>query len=397
MPFRETGAPAPGRLHVMHVSVPTTEGVASVELSYVRDQLERGWDVTVVCPSSGWLGYHAREAGARVAWWSARREPGPDLVAEALRLSRIVTRARPDVIHLHSAKAGLVGRLVVRGRIPTIYQPHAWSFLAATGTLRKASLAWERYAARWTSETVCVSESERDLGEAMGIDAPTTVAPNGVDLSVFRPVADSGRKAARATLGLSDRPTVVCVGRLAPQKGQEDLLAAWPQVRGRIPDAQLVLVGDGPDRERLERLVGSGDGVLLVGDRTDVPLWLAAADVVAFPSKWEGMALAPLEAMACARSVVVTDVTGMAESVPMGAGARVPAGGVDELAMELATRLEDPALVEDEGWAGRAHVEMHHDAASSASDLAHLCLRLAGSRHRRRTSSSPWPRGPVPD
>ena len=140
MPFRETGAPAPGRLHVMHVSVPTTEGVAAVELSYVRDQLERGWDVTVVCPSTGWLGYHAREAGARVAWWSARREPGPDLVAEALRLSRIVTRARPDVIHLHSAKAGLVGRLVVRGRIPTIYQPHAWSFLAATGTLRAGAV-----------------------------------------------------------------------------------------------------------------------------------------------------------------------------------------------------------------------------------------------------------------
>ncbi|MBB6629319.1 glycosyltransferase [Nocardioides sp. KIGAM211] len=383
MPSRETGASVPGRLHVLHVAQPTTEGVAGVALTYVRDQLERGWDVSVACPSDGWLGYETRELGAGVSWWDATREPGTDVLGESLRLGRIIARRRPDVVHLHSAKAGLVGRLVLRGRTPTIFQPHAWSFLAATGATRRAALAWERYAMRWTSELLCVSESERELGVEHGITGPTTVAANGVDLSILRPVSDQGRKAARFRLGLTDAPTVVCVGRLARQKGQEDLLAAWPKVRARIPDAQLMLVGEGPDRELLERQVEPGSGVRLVGNRTDVPLWLAAADVVAVPSRWEGMALAPLEAMASARSVVVTDVTGIAESVPPLAGAMVPPGSPDDLAMELATRLEDPQLAEDEGWSGRAHVEEHHDAARSAADLARMCLRLTAQRQRR--------------
>lgn len=383
MPSREPASTTPGRLHVLHVAQPTTEGVAGVVMTYVRDQLERGWDVSVACPSEGWLGYEARASGADVSWWAATRDPGTNVPGECLRLAHIIAQRRPDVVHLHSSKAGLAGRLVLRGRTPTIFQPHAWSFLAASGHTRRAALAWERQALRWTSELLCVSESERKLGEDNGIVGPTTVAPNGVDLNVLRPSGDQARKTARHRLGLADVPTVVCVGRLSRQKGQEDLLAAWPQIRARVPNAQLMLVGDGPDRALLERLVEPGTDVHLIGNRTDIPLWLAAADVVAVPSRWEGMALAPLEAMASARSVVVTDVTGIAESVPPLAGAMVPPGSPDDLALELATRLEDPDLVEDEGWSGRAHVEEHHSAARSASELARLCLRLMAQRQRR--------------
>ena len=337
----------------------------------------------MACPSTGWLGYSARDLGADVHWWSARRDPGIDVTREAIALRRIIGRVTPDVVHLHSAKAGLVGRVVVRDRLPTIFQPHAWSFMAATGTMSTVSTRWERYGARWTSELVCVSESERAVGEAAGIVGPATVVPNGVDLSVLRPAMDSARRAARSSLGLDDVPTVVCVGRLAPQKGQLDLLDAWDKVRARIPHAQLLLVGEGPDREMLERRVVPGSGVRLVGARSDVSAWLAAADVVAVPSRWEGMALVPLEAMACARSVVASDVTGIAESVPAGAGAMVPPAAPDELAEALALRLSDPQLCEDEGWTGRAHVELHHSSATSAQEIARVCLRLAAARSRR--------------
>ncbi|WP_372729093.1 glycosyltransferase [Nocardioides sp.] len=382
MPARDSADP--GRLHVLHVSVPTTEGVAAVQETYVRDQLERGWAVSVACPSTGWWGYAARDLGADVNWWNARRDPGPDILAEAHRLRRIVRRTRPDVVHLHSAKAGLVGRMVLRGRVPTLFQPHAWSFMAATGAVGRASLTWERVAARWTTELICVSESERTDGEQQGVVAPTSVVPNGVDLRLLQPAGDDERLAARAELGLDDAPTVVCVGRLAPQKGQSDLLDAWQEVRARIPDARLVLVGDGPDRELLERRVVADSGVRLVGSRADVPSWLAAADVVAVPSLWEGMALVPLEAMARARSVVVSDVTGVAESVPEGAGAIVPPGSPDDLAEALVTRLADPHLCAEEGLAGRSHVEARHDSATAAQDVARVCLRLAG-RQRRST------------
>jgi glycosyltransferase involved in cell wall biosynthesis len=361
-------------VRVLHVAVPTTEGVAVVLLGLVRDQVARGWQVTVACPPTGWLGDAVRTAGARVAPWSARRAPGPSVVAEVARLRRILRAVAPDVVHLHSAKAGLAGRLAVRGRLPTVFQPHAWSFLAATGPTARASLAWERRATRWTTRLVCVSEAELREGRESGIRGAATVVPNGVDLTPAR----HDRASARAGLGLEDRPTAVCVGRLAPQKGQQDLLDAWSLVVARLPEARLVLVGDGPDRDRLES--GAGAGVSFAGVRRDVPAWLAAADVVVVPSRWEGMALVPLEAMAAGRSVVATDVAGIAESVVAGTGAVVPPGRVDALAAAIGERLSDPGLADAEGRAGRAHVETHHGTDRATRAVAELCLALLAAR-----------------
>jgi glycosyltransferase involved in cell wall biosynthesis len=379
-PEREPPIPTNRRLHVLHVSVPTTGGVATVATSYVRDQVERGWNVTVACPSRGDLGYAAREAGATVRWWRAGRTAG-GLLGEVLRLRRIVAETRPDVVHLHSDRAGLVGRLVLRDRIPTVFQPHAWSFLSPRA--QSASLRWERYAARWTTELVCVSTTERQLGESLGVLAPTTVLPNGVDLTHYRPAGPRDRVAARKALGLDDVPTLVCIGALTVQKGQQDLLADWGEIRRRVPEAQLVLVGDGPDRRPLERLSEGVGGVLFAGARTDIPTWLAASDVVVVPSRWEGMALVPLEAMASARSVVATDVNGAVDSVPRDSGAIVPLDDAAALVDAVVRRLRDPQLAEEEGWRGRSHVETEHDITSSARELARVYLRLVGARRGR--------------
>jgi glycosyltransferase involved in cell wall biosynthesis len=370
------------RLHVLHVSVPTSGGVATVATHYVRDQVERGWNVTVACPSRGDLGYAAREAGATVRWWRAGAHEST-LPGAVARLKRIVDDIGPDVVHLHSGKAGLVGRLVVRDRIPTVFQPHAWSFLAPRSGVQGASLRWERYAARWATELVCVSTTERQLGESMGIQAPTTVILNGVDLAEFRPAGARDRVHARKLLGLDDVPTLLCVGALTVQKGQQDLLAEWPQLRARVPEAQLVLVGDGPDRRALERLAEGMEGVIFAGARTDVPMCMAAADVVVVPSRWEGMALVPLEAMACARSLVATDVNGVADGVPPDVGAVVPLDDSAALVEALVQRLTDPGLADEEGWRGRSHVEAHHDVTRSARELARVYLRLVGARRAR--------------
>jgi glycosyltransferase involved in cell wall biosynthesis len=379
--------PGPGvrtnrRLHVLHVSVPADGGVATVATSYLRDQVERGWNVTVACPSIGDLGYAAREIGATVRWW---RGPGRGLgvLGAAARLRRIVIEAAPDVVHLHSGVAGVVGRLVVRDRVPTVFQPHAWSSLGEGSRVQGASLWWERYAARWTTELLCVSTSEGRLAESLGIHAPVTVLPNGVDLTVFAPGTALDRVAARRALGLDDAPTAVCVGALAQPKGQRDLLAQWPQVRARVPDAQLLLVGDGPDRLPLERLAEGLPGVVFAGARTDVPTWLTAADVVVVPSRGDGMALVPLEAMACARSLVATAVAGVVGSVPAEAGAIVSLDDGAGLAAAVVDRLQDPELAEREGRAGRSHVETHHDMTNSRQELARVYLRLVGARRGR--------------
>ena len=163
----------------------------------------------------------------------------------------IVGEVDPDLVHLHSAKAGLAGRLLLRGRRPTVFQPHAWSFEATGGAVGRGALMWERAGARWADVIVCVSEGERRRGQEAGVKARYEVVPNGVDLARWAPAAGDDRATARAALALdASAPVAVAVGRLAPQKGQDVLLPAWERVLERVPSGCLVLVGDGPDRDR---------------------------------------------------------------------------------------------------------------------------------------------------
>jgi glycosyltransferase involved in cell wall biosynthesis len=122
--------------------------------------------------------------------------------------------------------------------------------------------------------------------------------------------------------------------------------------------------------------------------------WFAAADVVAVPSRWEGMAFVPLEAMAAGRSVVAFAATGIPESVPTEAGAVVPIGDRGALAQRLVERLDDPAGADREGVAGRRHVERHHDVALLADRMMAiyrdvLTERSAGPRPVGGGGSSP--------
>jgi glycosyltransferase involved in cell wall biosynthesis len=316
---------------VLHVAQPVDAGVARCVVDYAADQRAAGLDARVACPPGGPLAGWLSDAGVPYVAWPATRSPGPSVPAETARLARIVRACDPDLVHLHSAKAGLAGRLALRGRRPTVFQPHAWSFAAVTGPVRTASLAWERLAARWADAVVCVSEAERADGAAAGVVVRSwKIVPNGVDLDRWSP---RPKDEARVRLGLDvSVPLVVCVGRLSRQKGQDVLLAAWPSVA-----ADLVLVGDGPDRAALEAV--APPRVTFAGRRDDVADWYAAADVVAVPSRWEGMALAALEALACGRPVVGSDVTGMREAGPVDVVApEDPAA----LAAAITLRLREP-------------------------------------------------------
>jgi glycosyltransferase involved in cell wall biosynthesis len=353
---------------VLHVAQPHEGGVAGYVVAACLDQLARGWNVTVACPDGGRLADDLHGAGIPRVLWPAVRSPGAAALAETLRLRSIVDRVRPDVMHLHASKAGLAGRLRLGRRLPTLFQPHGWSWLAAEGRLRAASLEWERIAARWTDLFLCVGDAEAEQGRASGVRGRYAVVRNGVDLERFRPAGDRDRAAARLELGLEPTaPLAVCVGRVTRQKGQDVLLAAWPEIRRRCPDARLALVGDG-DQLPAARAHGL-PGVTCAGASTDVRPWLAAADVAVFPSRWEGLSLTVLEAFALGRGVVVSDIPGLAEVVTPAVGATVPAEEPAALAVAVAARLLNPTLARREGAAAARHA-VHFDHRLTFDQLA---------------------------
>ncbi|MFD3542793.1 glycosyltransferase [Streptomyces sp. NPDC058662] len=377
--------PAPP-LTVLHLVQPVEGGVARVVVDLVRAQVASGLRPVVGCPRDGTLADAARAAGADVLTWRAGRAPGPGLPAEVLGARRIVARVRPDLLHAHSAKAGLAGRLAVRGTVPTVFQPHAWSFDAVAGATGALALRWERYGARWADRVLCVSEAERRAGESEGIAAHWSVIRNGVDLDHFRPGTGDparDRAAARAELALptpfhGDGPLAVCVGRLCQQKGQDILLRAWPEVLGTVPGARLALVGDGPDTERLRRT--APPGVHFAGAAPDIRPWLRAADLVVLPSRWEGMALAPLEAMASGRPVLLSDVSGARESLPPGRQrlCLVPPEDPTALAKALGRLLAEPRLLTELGEQARQHARTDLDVRRTTDAVTGLYHELLG-------------------
>jgi glycosyltransferase involved in cell wall biosynthesis len=233
---------------------------------------------------------------------------------------------------------------------------------------------------------MCVSEAERAAGLRAGITGRWSVVPNGIDSGRFCP-APVGAVRASLLPGLDPAaPLVVCVGRLCRQKGQDVLLRAWDTIVARTPAARLVLVGDGPDAARLRS--GAPESVLFTGAVADAVPWYQAADLVVLPSRWEGMALAPLEAMACARPVVVTDVNGARESLPAALAERclAPAENPAALADAVCALLPDPLLRESLGHQGLRHVLATHDVRRTAAAVEGVYRELLTTTTKARVA-----------
>ena len=231
----------------------------------------------------------------------------------------------------------------------------------------------------------CISDYTRDrLAPALGAVTRMAQLSPGVDVDRFTPDADGA--AVRARYGLGEAPVVVCVSRLVPRKGQDVLVAAWPQVLARHPHARLLLVGGGPLEGGLRRAVaarGLERCVVLTGPvpPAGLPEHYAAGDVFAMPCRTrrggldvEGLGMVYLEAAACGRPVVAGTSGGAPETVQEGVTGHVVADprSPQEVAAVLTGLLDDPARARRMGAAGRAWVEQRWSWTSIAATFAEL-------------------------
>jgi glycosyltransferase involved in cell wall biosynthesis len=280
-----------------------------------------------------------------------RREVRPLDDLRALgELRRAIRIFRADVVHTHSSKAGVLGRVAARReRVPVVvHSIHGFGFGAhQAAPVRWAFLAAERLVAPWTTQFVAVSRRNLDEGVRLRLfpRERARVIRSGIDLAAFR--NPSGGRELRRELGIpAEAPLVVQVACFKPQKAPERFVELARLVAGRVPAAHFLLVGDGQLRDRLESLRATAglDGRLhLPGWRRDVAAVYAAATVVTLTSRFEGLPRTLVEALAGSVPVVAMAVDGVVEVVRDGVnGFLVAAGDTAGLAARVVELLEDP-------------------------------------------------------
>lgn len=278
----------------------------------------------------------AREHGASTVWFGASAPLA--LLGPGLRRHAGVTRL---VASTHGHEVG-------------------WSMLPGA---RQAL----RHIGSHTDALTTISRYTRDrVAAAFGARAALEVVPSGIDAEVFRP-DPAARDELRRRYGLGDAPVVTCVSRLVPRKGQDALIRALPRIHRRVPGTRLLLVGSGPDADRLRRLaIGTGvaEHVVFTGavPASELPAHHAVGDVFALPCRTrgggldvEGLGIALLEAAAAGLPVVAGDSGGAPETVQDGRTGHVVGGrDLDALVEALVRLLARPDRAQAMGAAGRA-------------------------------------------
>jgi glycosyltransferase involved in cell wall biosynthesis len=370
--------PLAGR-RIAEVLATSTGGVGTHLRSVLAPLLGAGAEVTVCGPAAtdGLFGFSSTGAVFRRVEISAGLDPLAD--ARAVAALRGAT-ADADLVHAHGLRAGLVAVLARRrGRRAAALVLTLHNALPEGGGARRRVLqALERTAIRGADVVLAASgdlaDNARRLGGRDVRTAPVSAPP-------LQPPVRS-RAEVRAEFGLDgDRPLVVAVGRLHPQKGYDVLLEAVARTAGqeRLPALPLVAIaGDGPLHDELAATIrDQALPVRLLGRRTDVGDLLAAADVCVLPSRWEARSLTAQEALRSGTPLVATRTGGLPELLG-DAAELVPVGDAAALADAVVDLLTDPGRRARLADAGRARAASWPDEAATARQLVALYRELLG-------------------
>lgn len=398
-------------LHIFDHSLPLHSGYSFRSRALLMGQRRRGWETfhltTPRHPSNGsvaavedvdGLTFHRTvvpgRSGGRVSWLGL---PG-ELLATRRRLDQLVSETRPDILHAHSPVLTALPALSVgrkRG-IPVVYEIRGtWEDAAvANGTDVEGSLRWrasralETYAARRVDALGVICEGLRREFVARGVDERRIfVVPNAVDTTQFTPIV-ARDEAMAAELGLTGKEVVGFLGSFYPYEGLSTLLEAMARLAAQRPQLRALLVGGGPYEQALREqaaTLGIRDRVVFVGrvPQSDVNRLYSVADLLVYPRLSTRVTelvtpLKPLEAMALARPVLVSDVGGHRELVEPGRqGELFRAGDVDDLAQALVRSFEQRAQWAERIAAGLEYVNSERTWARTVQQYEPVYSRLS--------------------
>ncbi len=381
------------RLHVHHLITKLELGGAQQNTLYcVTHHDRKRYAVSLGAGPGGVLDGEAnRIKDAKRFWFPAlKREISPwhdwrfvGAYAAFLR------RERVDILHTHSSKAGILGRLAAfRAGVPVvIHTVHGWGFHDyQPAPVRALYIGLERRVAPRTDLLIAVSREnvDRGLRNGIGRKAQYRVIRSGIIPEEFsRP--HRGRAAVRKALGVPLRaPLVITVGNFKAQKAPLDFIRSAAVVARAVPEARFLMAGDGELRPRARQLaleLGIGDRVLMPGWRRDIPDLLHAADAFALSSLFEGLPRSVLQAATAGLPVVATAVSGTPEAVRDGVtGYLVPAGKPDTLGLRLIQVLRNPAKARAMGRAGRKLIGKEFDIRTMLKQIEEAYRSCAGRK-----------------
>jgi glycosyltransferase involved in cell wall biosynthesis len=380
------------RIKVAHVVTRLDFGGAQQNTLHTVRGLDRErFDAVLVCGAGGYFDPEVRaDSGVRAVFLdSLVREVSPlrDFLA-LLELWKTFKAERPDVVHTHSSKAGILGRLAAAlAGVPIIVHTyHGFGFHdRQAAPVKGAYVFLERLCARFTTALVFVSRANAEYAERHGLGpaANAVVIRSGVKLSDFPADVDAAALKMSAGIG-RHKPVVVSIGNLKPQKNAGDFVAAAAKVLAKVPDARFVFIGDGPEKGALQArafALGLDGKILFLGWRRDGAKWLAASDVFAMTSLWEGLPRALVEALRTGLPSVCYATDGVVDVLRDGEnGYLIPPGDVDAFAGRLVELLSDAELRRRLGAAAAASIGPEFDIDGMVRAQEELYERLAGQR-----------------
>jgi glycosyltransferase involved in cell wall biosynthesis len=340
-------------MKILYLITRSEHGGAQVNVLDLLASLPAGYTAVLGTGEIGFLSNEATKLGIPVRIVPDLIQPIhllKDLKA-MVGILRLIHDESPDIIHAHTSKAGLLGRLAafITG-VPIVFTAHTWSFVdGVSRSQRWLSIPLEKLAGALGGTTIAVSQANMDLA------LRRKVTPRKRLVRIWNGVADLP---LRANVGKRGPLTFIMTARFVRQKDHVLLLEALAGVTGNW---RLLLVGDGPTLPEVRRAaaeLGLNLRLDFLGNRDDVPHLLAEADIFVLATKWEGLPISILEAMRAGLPVIATNVGGVAEAVTDGlTGYLTQRGSVTEMRERIQALVDSRALLISMGNAGRRRYE----------------------------------------
>lgn len=285
--------------------------------------------------------------------------PIQDLLA-VLEIAKLYKTLKPDIVHLNSSKAGVIGSLAKLLFVPysllIVYTAHGWAYLEPLSAFKRwIYLLMEKLAAGLRDATIALSEKEKNIALKHGTAKRNSVfvIPNGIDLNSLSFLS---RAEARKHLGIEENQFVIgTIANLYKTKGLGYLIEAFHLLNSKspIPNSKFLIIGEGPERKNLELRIKNyelSDKVILTGSIHDASQYLKAFDIFVLPSVKEGFPYTILEAMAAGLPIVATDVGAIPEILEnQKSGLIVPPANLEILAKALKNLLDNPQKTQELG------------------------------------------------